>query len=121
MVCYLADHWATVGTRAGRFSWRGLPRRGDVNGRTGDCVGLTVLSSRVLASLQMIRGIEQNPCLAEEVENTIRLLCTRCGRNLKSGIQCELCGRLYHYSCGSMKTHAAERENWNCEKCGTEK
>ena len=29
---------------------------------------------------------------------------------LKSGIQCELCGRWYNYSCGSVKTQAAERE-----------
>ena len=36
-------------------------------------------------------------------------------------MQCELCGRCYHYSCGSVKTQAAERGNWNCEKCRTEK
>jgi hypothetical protein len=34
-------------------------------------------------------------------------LCAGCGRNIKMGIQCELCGRWYHYSCGSV---AAERE-----------
>ena len=56
-----------------------------------------------------------------EVENTVKLSCTGCGRNLKSGIQCELCGRWYHYSCGSVKAQAAERENWNCDKCRTEK
>jgi hypothetical protein len=121
MVCYLEDHGATVGTRVGRISWHGVPRRGDPNGMTGGCVGLTVLISRVLAALLMIGGNEQNPGPVEEVENTVRLLCTGCGRNLKSGIQCELCGRWYHYSCGSMKTQAAERENWNCEKCRTEK
>jgi len=40
-----------------------------------------------------------------------------------AGIQCELCFQWYHYSCGSVKTQAAEREreNWNCEKCRTEK
>ena len=56
-----------------------------------------------------------------EVENTVRLLCTGCGRDLNSGIQCELCGRWYHYSCGSVKAQAAERENWNCDKFRTEK
>jgi len=25
------------------------------------------------------------------------------------------------YSCGSMKAQAAERENWNCDRCRTEK
>ena len=48
------------------------------------------------------------------------LLCTGCGRNLKSAIQCEVCGQWY-YSCGSVKAQAAERENWNCDKCRTEK
>ena len=110
MGCYLEDHGATGGTRAGRFSWLGVPRCGDVNGTTGDCVGLTVLSLRVLAALQMIGGIEQNPGLVEEVENTSRLLCTGCGRNLKSGIQCKICGRRYQYSFGSMKTQGSERE-----------
>ena len=27
----------------------------------------------------------------------------------------------YHYSCGSVKAQAAERENWKCDKCRTEK
>ena len=76
-----------------------MSRRGDANGTTGDCLGFTVLSSTVLALLLIIGGIEQNPCPDVEVENTVRLTCTGCNRNLKSGIQCELCGRLYHYSC----------------------
>ena len=56
-----------------------------------------------------------------EVENTVRLICTGSNRNLKSGIQCELCGRWYHYSYGNVKALGAERENWNCEKCRTKK
>jgi len=79
----------------------------------------------VLTVLLVIGGVEQNPGPVVEVENTVRLLCTGCGRNLKSGIQCELCGRWYHYSCGSVKAQAAkrerERENWNCDKFRTEK
>jgi len=74
-----------------------------------------------LAVLLVIGGVEQNPVPVVEVENTVRLLCTGCGRNLKSGMQCELCGRWYHYSCGSLRAQAAERENWNCDKCRTEK
>ena len=50
----------------------------------------------VLAVLLVIGGVEQNPGPVVEVENTVRLLSTGCGRNLKSGIQCELCGRWYH-------------------------
>jgi hypothetical protein len=75
----------------------------------------------VLAVLLIIGGVKQNPGPVVEVENTVRLLCTGCGRNLKMGIQCELCGHWYHYSCGSMKAQAVERENWNCDKCRTEK
>ena len=111
MGCNLEDYRARVGIWARRFSWRGVPRRGDANGTTGDCLGLTVLSPMVLAVLLMIRGIEQNPGPVVEVENTVQLLCTGCSRNLKSGIQYEVCGRWYHYSCGSVKTQAAEREN----------
>jgi len=121
MGCYLEDYCARVGTWVGRFSWRGVSRRGDANRTAGDCLGLMVLSSMVLTVLLVIGGVEQNPGPVVEVENTVRLLCTGCGRNLKSGIQCELCGRWYHYSCGSVKAQAAERENWNCDNCRTEK
>jgi methionyl-tRNA synthetase len=69
-----------------------------------------------LADVCIIGGIEQNPGHGVEVENTVRHLCSGCGRNLKSGIQCEQCGRWYNNSCGSVKTQAAERVNWNCEK-----
>ena len=95
-------------------------RHGDANGTTGDCLGLTVLSSMVLAVLLIMGGVEQNPGPVLEVENTVQFLCTGCGRNLKSGIQCELWERWYHYSCGSVKGQAAERGNWNCENCRTE-
>jgi hypothetical protein len=44
MGCYVEDYRARVGTWAGRFSWRGVARRGDANGATGDCLVLTVLS-----------------------------------------------------------------------------
>ena len=81
-----------MGTWAGIFSWRGVPRRGDANRMTGDFSGWMVLYSMVLAVLLMIGGAEQNPGPVVEVENTVQLLCTGCGRNLKLGIQCELCG-----------------------------
>jgi len=82
-----------VGTWVGRFSWLGNPRCIDINETTGDCLGLAVLSYMILAVLLMIGGIDQNPDPVVEVENTTRLLCTGCGRNLNSGIQCELCGQ----------------------------
>jgi len=91
MGCYLEDYCARVGTWAGRYSWRGVSRRVDAIGTSVDCLGLTVLSSMVLAVLLVIGGVQQNPGPVLEVENTMQLLCTECGRNLKSGIQCELC------------------------------
>ena len=76
------------------MAWRGVARRGDANVATGDCLVLSVKSSMVSAVLLIIGGVEQNPGPAVEVENPVRLLCTGCGRNLKSGIQCELCGQV---------------------------
>jgi len=96
MGCYLKDFRARVGTCAGRFSLRGVSRHGDGNGTSGDCLVLTVQTSMVSAVLLVIGGAEQNPGLVVEKENTVRHLCTRCGRNLDSGIQSELCGRWYH-------------------------
>jgi hypothetical protein len=52
---------------------------------------LTMLSSVVLAVLLVIGGVEQNPGHVAEGEMAMQLLCTGCGRNVKSGIQCELC------------------------------
>jgi hypothetical protein len=65
---------ARVGAWAGRYLWRGVSRCGDANGKNGECLVLTVLSSTVLAVLLIIGGVEQNPGPAVEVENTVRLL-----------------------------------------------
>ena len=121
MGCYLEDYRARVGTWAGRYTCRGVPKRGDANRDTGHCLGLTMLSSMVLAVLLVIGGVERNPGPVVEGGNTVQLLCTGCGRNLRSGIQCELCERWYHYSCGNVKAQAAEREKWSCDKCRTER
>jgi hypothetical protein len=43
-----------------------------------------MLSSVVAAVLLIIGGVEQNPGPVVEAENTVRLLCAGCGRNLKS-------------------------------------
>ncbi|PNF31036.1 hypothetical protein B7P43_G17867 [Cryptotermes secundus] len=120
MGCYLEDYGARVGTWAGRFSWRGGPRRGDTNRYIGGCLGMTMLSSVVLAVLLVIGGVEQNPGPVTEGEMDMQVVCIGCGRNLKSGIQCELCGRWYHYSCGNVKASVPEREKWSCDKCRIE-
>ena len=92
------------------MAWCGVPWRGDANRTTGGCLGVTVLCSMGLAVLLMIGGTEQNTGPVVEVENTVQLLRTGWGKNLKSGIRCELCGSWYHYSCGSVKAQAADRE-----------
>jgi hypothetical protein len=82
-----------VRTWVGRFSWLDVSRRGDANRMTGDCLGLTVLSSMILAVLLMISGNEQNSGPVVKGENIVQLLHTGCSGNLKSGIHCELCER----------------------------
>jgi hypothetical protein len=86
MGCYLEDYQARVGTWAGRFSWRGMPMRGEANRNVGDCLVLTMLSSVALAVLLGIGGAEQNPGPIVEDDMAMQLVCTGCSRNLKSGI-----------------------------------
>jgi hypothetical protein len=97
------DYRARVGTWAGRFLWREVPKRDEATGMNGDCLGLTLLSLMILVLLLMISGFEQIPGFVVEVQNTARLLCIGRGWNLKSGIQCEPCEQWYHYSGGSVK------------------
>ena len=68
MGCYLEDYRARVGSWARKVSWRGVPRRGDADGKTGEYLGLTVLSSVVLAMLLITGGVEQNPGPVVEVD-----------------------------------------------------
>jgi hypothetical protein len=121
MGCHLEDYRARVGTWVGRLARSGVYRLGDANRERGHCLGLIALSAAILAVLLIIGGVEQNPGPTMENENTIKLSCTGCGRNLKTGIQCELCGHWYHYSCGNVKGDWTEREKWNCDKCKSER
>lgn len=50
---------------------RRMCRRGDANGTTGDCLGLAVLSSMVLAVCLIIGGVEKNPGPVVEVESYV--------------------------------------------------
>ena len=84
MGCYLYESRFRVGTWTGKFLCSGVHRRGEAKGTIRDCLGLTVLISVVLALLLMIGGTEKNPGAVVEVENTVRHLCTGCGKNLKS-------------------------------------
>jgi len=46
----------------------------------------------------------------------VQVLCSGCDRNLKSGTQCESCGRWYHNSCGNVTFQVAESGKWNCDR-----
>jgi len=106
-----------VGTWDARFSWRSAA--GHVGTRGGKiCIGPMILCAAVLAPLLMIGGVEQNP---GPVENNVQVLCSGCDRNLKSGTQCESCGRWYHNSCGNGKFRVAERGKWNSDGCRSDR
>ena len=127
MGCYLEEYRARVGTWAGKLAWRGevikrgQAKCGDDIGAASKCLGLTLLSSLTIAVLLIIGGIEQNPGPSGEMDTTARDVCTGCGRHLKTGIQCEMCGKIYHYNCGNGKVQRAVKVNWCCEECMREK
>jgi hypothetical protein len=77
-----------------------------------------ILSAAVIANLLVIGGVELNP---GPVDSIVQVLCSGCDRNLKSGTQCESCGRWYHNSCGNVKFQVAESGKWNCDKCRSER
>ena len=62
-------------------------------------MGTMIVCAAVISTLLMIRGVELNP---GPVDNIVQVLCSGCDRNLKSGTQCESCGRWYHNSCGNV-------------------
>lgn len=127
MGCYLEEYRARVGTWSGRLAWRVLAAKrvaakcSDDIGAKSKCLGLTLLSSMILAILLIIGGIEQNPGPSGEMDTTASDICTGCGRHLKSGIQCEMCGKWYHNTCGNGRVQLAAKENWCCGKCMKEK
>ena len=81
-------------------------------------MGPMILCAAVLATLLMIGGVELN---SGPVENIVQVLCSGCDRNLKSGTQCESCGRWYHDSRGNVKFLVAESGKWNCDRCRPER
>ena len=54
----------------------GVGSRGEDIETTGKCLGLAMPNFSILAALLIVGGIEQNPGLAVEMENTMRVLCT---------------------------------------------
>jgi len=68
-------------------------------------MGPMSLCAAVLIAFLVIGGVELNPGPVESIE---QVLCSGCDRNLKSGTQCESCGRCYHNSCENVKFQVAE-------------
>jgi len=51
----------------------------------------------------------------------MRMLCSECDRILKSGTQCDTCGRWFHNSCGNVKAQVVESGKRVCDKCRSER
>jgi hypothetical protein len=71
--------------------------------------------------LLVIGGMEKNPEPGAEVEKILQVVCSGCDRNLKSGTQCNTCGRWSHNRCGNVKAQVAESGKWTCDKCRSER
>ncbi|PNF17577.1 hypothetical protein B7P43_G15177 [Cryptotermes secundus] len=116
MGCYLEDYRARVGNWAARTPWRHAQGR-EVNGQARSYIGNMLLCAAALAIVLVIGGVEQNPGPVVEAENILQVLCSGCERNLKSGTQCDTCGRWFHNSCGNVRAQMAESGKWSCERC----
>ena len=51
----------------------------------------------------------------------MKILWSGCDKKLKSGTQCDTCGRWYRNSCGNVKGLVAESGRWSCERCRSER
>jgi hypothetical protein len=80
-----------------------------------------ILCAATLAVLLVVGGVEENPGPVVEAEKTMRVLCSGCDRILKSGTQCDTCGRWFHNSCGNVRAQVAESGKWVCDKCRSER
>ena len=54
------------------------------------------MCATTLAVLLVIVGVEKNPGPGVEAEKILQVLCSECDRNLKSGTQCNTCGRWFN-------------------------
>jgi len=80
-----------------------------------------ILCATTLAVLLVIGGVKRNPGPGVEAEKILQVLCRGCDRNLKSGTQCNMCGRWLHNSCGNVKTQVAKSGKWMYDKCRSER
>jgi hypothetical protein len=76
-----------------------------------------LLCAATLTVLLVIGGVEQNPGPGVDVENSLQILYSGSGRNLKSGTQCDMCERWFHNSCGDVRVQMADSGKWSCNRC----
>jgi len=112
-----------VSTWAARISCvsRTSRRTAKGNGHAILCLGTMILCATTVAVLLVIGGVEENPGPGVESEKIMRVLCSGCDRILKSGTQCDTCGRWFHNSCGNVKAQVAESRKWVCDRCRSER
>jgi len=113
----LQEYRVCIGTWHARVALRSAVSQ---VGTCGDktFLGAMTLCTAVVAILLVIGGVELN---LGPVDNVVKVLCSGCDKNLKSGTQCDSCGRWYHNSCGNVKVQVAESGRWNCERCRSER
>ena len=123
MGCYLADYRSRGCTWAARISCvsRTSLRTAEGNGHAILCLGTMILCAATLAVVLVIVRVEKNPGPGVEAEEIMRVLCNGCDRILKSGTQCDTCGRWFHNSCGNVKAEVVESGKWVCDKCRSER
>lgn len=119
MGCDLEVYRARVGTWAVRAGWSAQGSSGDVQVRS--YLLNTCLCAAVLAVLLVIGGVEKNPGPGVDGESLMQIMCSGCDKSLKSGTQCDSCGRWFHNSCGNVKAQLLDNGKWNCERCKWER
>jgi hypothetical protein len=65
--------------------------------------------------------VKKNPGPGVEAEKILQVVCSGCDRNLKSGTQCNTCGRWFHNGCGNIKAQVTESGKLTCDKCRSER
>ena len=119
MVCYLEDYRTRVGTLAARTAWRVQGR--NIKGQVRSYLENTCLCAEVLVILLVIGGVEQNPGTGVEGESLMQVNRSACDKILKSGTQCDTCGRWFHDSCGNVKAQLVDSGKLSCEICKWER
>jgi hypothetical protein len=74
-----------------------------------------------VAVLLVIGGVEQNSGPGVDGESLMQVMCSGCDKSLKSGTQCDTCGRWFHNNCGNVKAQLVDSGMWNCERCKWER